>query len=339
MLHRLDHLPDGFLTTSARDLYRILPGPTLIELPGERPAPLFVSILLHGNEDVGLKAMQRVLARFRDRPLPRALALFVGNVEAARFGLRRLDGQPDFNRIWPGHEDETEGPEHRMAAQVVEIVRARGPFASIDLHNNTGRNPHYACVNVLERPHLHLAALFGRIVVYFLRPRGVQSMAFAPFCPAVTVECGRVGETRGEEHAADFVEAALRLDHFPEHPVPAHDIDLFHTVATVKIPPEVSFTFGEGEVDLCLPEDLDRLNFTEVPAGTVLGRACRGSGLPLSVVDEAGRDATCRFFRRDGDEIRFARPVMPSMLTLDERVIRQDCLCYLMERYPLPDGG
>ncbi len=338
MLHRIDHLPEGFLDAPAEALYRILPGPTLIELPGLRPEPLFVSILLHGNEDVGLKAMQRVLGRFRDRPLPRALMLFVGNVAAARYGLRRLDGQPDYNRIWPGHEDEQAGPEHRMAAQVTALAREAGVFASIDLHNNTGRNPHYACVNVLEHPHLHLAALFGRIVVYFLRPRGVQSMAFAPFCPAVTVECGRVGEARGEEHAADFVEAALRLSALPRHPVPPHDVDLFHTVATVKIPPEVSFTFGEGEVHLCLPEDLDRLNFTEVPAGTVLGRACRGSGLPLAVTDERGADATLRYFRRDGELVRFARDVMPAMLTLDPRIIRQDCLCYLMERYPLPEA-
>jgi hypothetical protein len=28
--------------------------------------------------------------------------------------------------------------------------------------------------------------------------------------------------------------------------------------------------------------------------------------------------------------------VMPAMLTRDERVIRQDCLCYLMERLPYP---
>jgi len=28
---------------------------------------------------------------------------------------------------------------------------------------------------------------------------------------------------------------------------------------------------------------------------------------------------------------------MPSMFILDERVIRQDCLGYLMERYPLPE--
>jgi hypothetical protein len=32
-------------------------------------------------------------------------------------------------------------------------------------------------------------------------------------------------------------------------------------------------------------------------------------------------------------KIRLRVPVMPSMLTLDERVVRQDCLCYLMERY------
>ena len=30
---------------------------------------------------------------------------------------------------------------------VVEFVRRETPFASIDIHNNTGHNPHYACVN------------------------------------------------------------------------------------------------------------------------------------------------------------------------------------------------
>jgi hypothetical protein len=30
------------------------------------------------------------------------------------------------------------------------------------------------------------------------------------------------------------------------------------------------------------------------------------------------------------------RPVTPAMLTLDTLAIRQDCLCYLMERLPYP---
>jgi hypothetical protein len=60
-------------------------------------------------------------------------------------------------------------------------------------------------------------------------------------------------------------------------------------------------------------------------------------GLPLEALDEQGREVAGRFFRVEGDMLRTTRALMPSMFTLDERVIRQDCLGYLMERYPLPD--
>ena len=59
-------------------------------------------MLLHGNEDTGLKAIQSLLADYRGRALPRALSLFVGNVQAAAQGQRHLEGQPDYNRVWPG---------------------------------------------------------------------------------------------------------------------------------------------------------------------------------------------------------------------------------------------
>jgi hypothetical protein len=61
-------------------------------------------------------------------------------------------------------------------------------------------------------------------------------------------------------------------------------------------------------------------------------------------------DVTAQYFTFDQDEVRTARPVMPSMLSLDRRVIQQDCLCYLMDRIhyefgeestgidPLPEG-
>ncbi|MDV3241139.1 MAG: hypothetical protein LOY00_05035, partial [Methylocaldum sp.] len=35
------------------------------------------------------------------------------------------------------------------------------------------------------------------------------------------------------------------------------------------------------------------------------------------------------------DRLVLKRAVMPSMLTLDKRIIRQDCFCYLMERKSL----
>lgn len=330
-LTELDHLPEPLLACTARELHRHLPGPTLVHLPGRREPPLFVSVLLHGNEPVGLQAVQRILRRYRDRPFPRALSLFIGNVAAARDGLRRLEDQPDFNRIWPGGDD-TSSPEAALVRQVFERMREKGVFASVDIHNNTGLNPHYACVNRLEAPFLQLAALFGRTVVYFLRPRGVQSMAFARLCPAVTLECGRPGEERGVEHAAEYVEACLHLARIPDHPVAPHDIDLFHTMAQVKVREDVSFSFGEEGADLVFEPDIDHFNFRELPAGTVLARVRDGIGTGLVALDEAGREVTGRYFAVDGGQLVLVRPVMPSMLTLDARVVRQDCLCYLMER-------
>ncbi|RLA31012.1 MAG: peptidase M14, partial [Gammaproteobacteria bacterium] len=200
MLTLADRLPDGFLDCAAQDLHRLLPGPTLYLLEGRREPALFVSVLQHGNEDTGLHAVQSLLRRYQpgggDQPLPRSLALFVGNVTAARHGARQLAGQPDYNRIWPGGEDR-ESAEARMMQQVVDTLRPRGLFASVDVHNNTGLNPHYACVNRVDNRFFHLATLFGRTVVYFIRPTGVQSMAMAELCPAVTLECGQIGQLLG----------------------------------------------------------------------------------------------------------------------------------------------
>jgi succinylglutamate desuccinylase len=334
LLKIIDHLPAGLLESPSHDLHQLLPQPTLIHLQGRRQPALFVSVLLHGNEDAGLKAIQTVLRKYAGSELPRALSIFFGNISAARDGVRRLDGQQDFNRVWPGTES-PDSEETAMAQAVVEEMRRRGVFASIDIHNNTGLNPHYGCINKLEPAYLHFAALFSRIAVYFIRPKGVQSMAFADLCPAITIECGKAGSKEGEAHAATLVEDCLHLSAFPTHPVAAHDLDLFHTVGTVKVPESIRFTFGEGDADVHFDAALDHMNFRELPAGSRLGRTTSESP-PLQVVDEAGSDVTGRYFEVRGGELLTRRTVMPSMLTLDERVIRQDCLCYLMERFPIP---
>ncbi len=337
MLTELEQLPPGLLERRAEELHDLLGGPTLIHLPGRRQGPLFVSVLMHGNEDVGWEAVRRLLRRYQPgggtQPLPRAFSLFIGNTEAAKMKLRRLPGQPDYNRVWPGSELEPRTAEHAMMEQVVETMARRGVFASVDLHNNTGLNPHYACVNAIRNESLHLAVLFSRIVVYFVRPKGVQSMAMTELCPAVTLECGKVGQLHGVEHAAEFLDACLHLAQHPTHPVPPHDIDLFHTVAVVKIPPEISFGFGCRNRDLCLPGDLERLNFRELPAGTFFGSVKPGIQHPLDVRNELDHDVADRYFEVVNGDLRTRTPVMPSMLTQDEMVIRQDCLCYLMERY------
>lgn len=336
MLTEWDHLPEKFLHVEASELHAILPGPALIHLPGRREAPLFVSILLHGNEDTGLKAMQAVLKKYQQQLLPRALSLFVGNIEAARAGMRRLQGQVDFNRVWPSDENAPITEEHRMMQAVTDIMAKRGVFASIDIHNNTGLNPHYACINRLEEPFLHLATMFSRIVVYFTHPKGVQSEAFAQLCPAVTLECGKPGGMGGVEHAASFVEGALHLSDFPTHPVASQDLELFQSVAVVKVPDTVSLSVGDPSTDLCLIEQIDHYNFRLLEPGTQLGTIANACPAPLHVHNGADVDVSGQYFENRDGQLLTTRRVMPAMLTRDIRIIRQDCLCYLMERLDRP---
>ena len=331
MLNELETLPAGILEARIDGLAELLRGPTLVHLPGRHPEPLFLTVLSHGNEGTGFYAVQDLLRSYRERELPRALSIFFGNVTAAAEGQRRLDGQADYNRVWPGSLD-TESPEAAMMQQIVDTMRARKAFASLDIHNNTGINPHYACINRVDNQFLHLAALFSRTVVYFIRPLGVQSMAMSTICPAVTIECGKPEHKYGVTHARDYIDACLHLSELPQHPVASHDIDLFHTVATVKVPDSMSFGFGEADVDLRLLSDIDHLNFRELPAGSRLGWLREGVDGLLDVRDDNDQQVFERYFRIEDGVLTSTSPFMPSMFTLDERIIRQDCLGYLMER-------
>ena len=332
----LDHLPSRLLQHPATALARYLDGPTLIHLPGRKPNPLFVSVLQHGNEVSGWDAVRRLLSgRYQRDPLPRSLTLFIGNVDAAAAVRRYLPDQPDMNRCWPGSRH-PETPWHAMLARVTEHARALKPIASIDIHNNTGENPHYAAVNRMDPRALNLASRFSRTVVYFTEPAGVQSAAFAEFCPSVTLECGPPGKRRGTDHAMAYLENALNMDALSDVlPLP-EDIDLFQVTTVVRVPENLSFRFGQPEqdVDLHFEPRLDRLNFTELPPGTRLAQVPKNGAMPRAF-DIDGVDRTDAWFKVTDDELIIQRPAMPAMLTTDVEAVRQDCLCYLMERLRL----
>ncbi len=136
----------------------------------------------------------------------------------------------------------------------------------------------------MAEAHLHLARLFGRTVVYFEQPVGVQSAALAKICPAVTVECGRAGDAAGVAHAAELITSALALRHFPDHPVPDSDLDLMRTFAIVKVPPDASFSYDGSDADFRFRADLDRLNFSELDPGTCSGLWAAGAMRRLDVI-------------------------------------------------------
>jgi len=339
MLNRYDHIPDALLTCNVRDVYKLLGGPSLFYLQGRRGPPLFVTVLQHGNEPTGFDAIQSILRRYQGKQLPRSMWLFIANVEAASEGLRVKDGQADYNRVWPGTE--LAGPEEvSLMQQVVSTVTASPLFASVDLHNNTGCNPHYGCINELKIPFLHLASLFARTTVFFQQPVGVQSLAMARHCPAITLECGQAGENAALEHAVEFLEACLHLHHLPEHAPSPHDINLLHTVATAKMRPGVTFGFDDTGVDVVFRSDLDHFNFGVLEKGSVLGQLSQRyhekNMLPFTVCNDAGEDIGAKLFAIKNNQMIARHDIVPSMATLDIDVIRQDCLFYVMEQIDLP---
>jgi len=342
MLTIRQDIPEGLLDLQSYELYKKLDGPTLFRLPGRRTQPIFISVLLHGNEPVGWNAIRHILYHQKSE-LPRALFLFVGNVEAARYQQRHLEYQPDFNRIWPAANDSTVKmdcslPEVAMAKQIYQIMTDSNLFASIDVHNNTGLNPHYACVNKLEAEFLHLATLFDRTVIYFTRPEGVQSLAFSKLTPSVTLECGQPDNPQGVAHAIEYLTACLQLSEIPTHPVAKHDIELFHTVAVVRVAPGVEVGFKDDGFDLRLIDNIDHLNFRELPSNTVIGWQKNHHVLALRTDNEQDQEVSSDYFHLDGNALKISRAVMPSMLTRNTQVIHQDCLCYLMERLSLPES-
>ena len=163
ILQILDHFPPQLLDISPKEIHTVLDGPTLIHLKGKINPPLFVTTLLHGNELTGFYALQSLMNDYVDRELPRSLSIFIGNVGAAQADVRHLEKQLDYNRIWAGGI----GEEYELAALVVKTMKELGVFVSIDIHNNTGLNPYYACAHVLDKDHITLCKLWTTYYLFF----------------------------------------------------------------------------------------------------------------------------------------------------------------------------
>lgn len=339
-LNQIHEIPPALLELQdITQIQSILPQPTLLFVKGQIQKPLFVTVLLHANESTSFFAIQAILKKYQERPLPRSLIIFFGNMEATKHGVRRLDNQPDYNRVWPGGNCK-DCAEAKVMQEVVDIVAKQQPFASIDIHNNTGKNPHYGCINKIENEFLHLAALFSRTVVFFETPKGVQSMAMSKYCPAITLECGKPDEPHGIQHATDYVDTILHLPSLSNKSVNEHDVSVYHTVARVIVPKDVKFDF-KSEVkpnlaqqqnhDLCFIENFDHLNFSDIHSGHAFAQTNQTQKIPLQALNNDEQDVTYEFFSIRNEKVVLNKTVMPAMITLDKKIIRQDCLCYLME--------
>jgi len=339
MLRIFNQAPANLWNCAPHELADVLGGPALIHLPGQHSQPLFVATLLHGNEPTGWEALCDLMRKPDARSLPRAMTLFIGNVDAAREGLRHLDGQPDFNRIWRGHQ----GPEKALAAQVLAEITRKRPIACVDLHNTSGKNPVYGCVHRLDDASPALARHFADTLVLVRHPESLLSIALSSLAPSITVECGKPGNQIVTARISERLHALLANSSFlstadtPRTPSP--DTRIMHSVARVRIPEHLSFSMSGADADLSLAADLERHNFQLIPDGTVIATVRQGCDARLEACDDNGADVADRYFRREGNTLVAARAILPSLFTPNERIVRQDCLCYLTENVQAADGG
>jgi len=325
-----NEIPKGFETIDLDYVHTLIDGPCLFHLKGEIDRPLFVSTLLHGNETTSFIVLQRLIQKYRNQKLPRDLIIFVGNTLAAEKGRRQLPGQPDYNRIWAG----TETPEQRMAQEVIKYASEQNLFANIDIHNNTGMNPYYGCVNRLEPEYVQLASLFSDKIVYFTEPHEVQSNAFAAICPSVTIEAGQSGDLEGIDVTYNYIEKVLHLKQF-EPTIDLDHVGVFHTIARIRVHPDAIVDFQNNEnmdVDISFIKDLETKNFSYIPTGYHLGYL-KNKDL-IRVYDDSNSDVTDQYIKLIKNQLITNQMFIPSMFTKNIEVMKSDCLGYVMEKLP-----
>ena len=93
------------------------------------------------------------------------------------------------------------------------------------------------------------------------------------------------------------------------------------------------YSFGfEDDATINLLPEIEDYNFRELAAGTELACIEPQSGACLQAFDDDDNEIGAEFFESQHNKIILKKPMMPAMLTMNTQVIRQDCLCYLMER-------
>lgn len=324
-----DGLPESWLAWSREELLAALDGPTLVRWPGDgTDAPRVVATLLHGDEPAGLDAMLHILRRRRRYPFD--LYLIIGNVAAARAGVRYLDTQPDFNRLWG--RGGVEGPLAEAAAHILDELRRAGVGAVVDVHNNSGDGPFYAIVTRLDADAVRLGATLSTTLLHWEFRAYTLMEALADHCPTAAVECGRADHPTSTAFAVD----ALRryLGRWPDAP---GDVDLYGRMHRVEVPAEVSVSFTGGDADLVVTVRPGEVNFRQLPPGTPLGWVAADTDPPLRVTDAAGHDVTAAWLEVRGGALVLSRPAVPVMLAGSETAARKDCLVYLCE--PLSWGA
>ncbi|MDE0251010.1 MAG: succinylglutamate desuccinylase/aspartoacylase family protein [Gammaproteobacteria bacterium] len=305
----------------ATELAGVLNGPTLFDLSKPDAAPLFISVLLHGNETSGWEAVRKLLLANQGLVKSSSMLVFVGNVLAAEQAVRKLDDQPDYNRIWKGGCT----AEHKFAADVISFSRSKMPWCTIDIHNNSGPNPHYSVITDLNPATLTLASAFSSLAILARQPPGTLTNTFSDFCTSIAIETGMPTDPESAERASRLIEQLLREG--PPIERPPNSPSIFCNDVRVTVEP------GAANNDRTFPElnpELDAFNFKKLPAGSLICNL-KDSSLGIRANNAELQDVTADYFVVENSEVRLRQDVIMSMYTRDPLIASQDCICYFLK--------
>ena len=326
----MDHLPDEFFVTDPEKLHTIFDGPTIVHLDYKKEQTVFISIMLHGNEHSGYYAVKEYLNTLILKNIipSKNISLLIGNVEAAKNNARFLDDQKDFNRIWSNGSSD----EELWAQKVYREMSSKNLFATLDLHNNTGKNPHYCAVTNLEVSTLKLASMFEGNVLYFTDPEEVFSNYFSSLCPCLTVEAGQSGDKEGISKIISLIEKVMdepsMTDVSSKSSILAGRI-LFESFGKIKIPSNSTVSFNGEAADFTFDPSIEDLNFNIVRTGQTFGFS-HNIDQHLLVYDSNNEPIGSSYFKYVGSEIVSIEDFYPAMITTNSKIVHQDCLCYLL---------
>ena len=314
-----EKIDEQLLHVEARELHRFLSGATVFDLRHAEVQPFFVSTLLHGNETSGWDAVRRFVSDYPEA----SIVLFVGNVHAAAREMRHLPNEADFNRIWQ------EQPWHSYLNDLLETYQ---PWCGIDIHNNSGSNPHYSVITDHNASTLALATLFSNKVIFTDHTLDILAHAVASHCPALTIETGTVEDPTSEQRAYDFLE---RLNTIRRVPTSLQcELESYATIGIVKVEHENGSLDNFPRFD----ESLKRKSFQTLPAGSPFIDSLP-AGWQVNVLDPAhDLDLTHDFLEFRDQSAFLKRDVIMSMFTHKPLLAIQDCVCYFLKTASLAHG-
>ncbi len=315
----IKELPKDFLEMKDDEILKINKGPILYHLDLGFKNTISISTLLHGNEKSSFYIVQNLLNDTSFFTFN--LIVLFGNPLAAYKNKRFTNKQDDFNRMWG------ENPP-QWVKDVMDYYSSLNLYCNIDIHNNTGKNPYYTCVNSLDQKHVQLALHFSNLVIHLENDHNIQSTAVSKYCPSITLETGQSLEQQGIMHSSKVLKNLLKEGIKSRSTKPI----IFGIKAQIFLDTDYLYFKSDfpkisHKSELYIVEDIEDFNFKKIEAGTIWGKCfCER---PFKILSE-DRDVFEEYFFIDEGLIKNKIDFYPSMLTVQKEIIEKDCFGHIM---------